>query len=903
MSKDHEIADVCSRVREFVKTCLRSMATPDLSECLSRAREHYRTFWGPHLPPLENILETVRRQLEADVRERVRRIRDPYLLSRTRQRWYDETAIQGIHWPALAEYLRREKGWDDEAVDSISASSVRVVSELGDPSAEEFDVRGLVVGYVQSGKTANMTAVIARAVDAGYNLVVVLAGLTDKLRHQTQRRLESDLIARNQHNWYPLTRGNTYDEDGRLLESGDYVGPAGRQLPRVARGVTMIAVIKKHRAQLERLAGDIRNTVSLIRNQFRMLVIDDEADQASPNAGQTGEDPTVTNRKIRELLKTLPAVSYVGYTATPFANVLINPFPPEVGPESESEDMLEDLYPRDFIISLPKPEKYFGPEEIFGRDSADEDDPGADGLPIIRDIPADEIRVLGALNEHAARIADVPELRKAIRWFLLTVAARMARGQRDAHATMLLHTSHRIADHGDLEALVRPELEHLKSNIRESGLHSELADLWDEEGGKVNPGIFGNRPLSSNEIVPHLPEAAERLSLAVENSQSERRLDYEGPPSAIIAIGGNILSRGLTLEGLSVTWFQRQPRQYDTLLQMGRWFGYREGYEDLVRLWMPNEVSEAFRQLAQVEHELREEIEEYALRGATPLDFAVRIRVIPGLAVTRRAVMRHAVDARIDYRGQHLQTIRFPRLDEARLRENWSAGSALVKDAEIAGPGFVGRAAAHRIARFLREYEVHPSHRDLSSDWLARYVEENAGAMPDWNVVVHDAGEKAIGQSSEPLGTFRPGTVRRSRLKGTRDDVADIKALMSRADVLADLPADNLPDGGWRTWDWSRLKKWREDHLGRRPLLILYPIDRRSPPLHDTPDSQRALMEAAFEVLGFGIVFPMMGIDAGNRPTRYISVNLAQTEYDVEGEAVEAPDNSDEDADRGPSGS
>jgi len=855
--------------RRTVEDHLRQQSDPDLGLAIENAREYFQV-----LGALDSeLLDKVGRDLASELQERIRQIKDPYILSQSHDTsWYDEEKHEGIHWPALSAYLHKSKGWSEEVVGSISKSSRDVVAQLGDPGTSEFDVRGLVVGYVQSGKTANMTAVISRAVDAGYNMIVVLAGTTDKLRHQTQERVESDLISRNQYNWQQLTTCNEYSSDGSLIESGDYRGQVSKKLPNIAPSVAMIAVTKKLSALLQRLIVDIKNTPAIQRNKLRMLVIDDEADQASPNSGKCDEDPTITNRRIRELLNSIPSVSYIGYTATPFANVLINPFPQNVKDEDESN--LEDLYPRSFVVSLPKPDGYFGAEQIFGRDPVDAEDDGGDGLSVIRDISKNELSNIHP-GEGGMRLDDIPTLRAAIRWFLLVVAVRICRGQSDKHTSMLVHTSHKIDDHEAIYPLIKQEVDFLKENIGAPDLLQILKDAWEDESSKVPAEEFGNDFIDFETLASFLSVAVERISIAVENSQSAERLSYEKPSSAIIAIGGNILARGLTLEGLAVTYFTRNSRQYDTLLQMGRWFGYRVGYEDLVRLWLPKSVSSAFRQLASVEHELRLEIEEYAYRKAKPIDFAVRIKTLPGLQVTARNKMRHANTANIDYRGLHLQTIRFPREDVDSLKKNWAAGSALASKAGISPRKFVGEVGVNAVVEFFREYVVHTSHRDLTSNWLEEYIRINSDVLNVWSVVVVQPADQLRPLADEALGGAVPKLVRRSRLEDTDPAVADIKALMSRADVMADVSEDLLPTkGDWKSWDWSRLKSKREELIGARPMLLLYPIDKKSIPAKTSKESKRTSLDASNDVLGVGIVFPQLGVKANSKPTKYIEVSL-----------------------------
>lgn len=862
--------------RKLVEQRLQQQSEPDLEAAIAGAKEFIQDMGDLD----EEALNKVQDALEMELRERIRQVQDPYILSKARTRWYDENAHTGDHWPALVEYLRTEKGWSEEILDPLSKSSRDVVAELGDPAEKEFDVRGVVVGHVQSGKTANMTAVIARAVDAGYNLVVVLAGTTDKLRHQTQVRLEGDLLERLNYNWYKLTKCNEYDDEGALIESGDYRGQVSRQLPGVAKDIAMIAVMKKHSSLLNRLIDDIKNSSSPLRKRLKMLIIDDEADQASPNASKHDEDPTPTNRRIRELLRALNTTSYIGYTATPFANVLINPFQEDV--KGDDEASLENLYPRDFIIALPRADAYFGAEQIFGRDPVDAEDEGGDGIDLIRHVSAPELeRLHPKVGEMS--LDDVPTLRKAIRWFVLVVAARLVRGQSDQHTSMLIHTSHKIDDHSDLHPLVDREVSFIRQNFQNPTFLGQMEELWDEESTKVNGAQFGNRKVSFADIEKKLETSVQRLWVAVENSKSDERLSYDLSPSAVIAIGGNILARGLTLEGLAVTYFTRNSRQYDTLLQMGRWFGYRAGYEDLIRLWLPKKVSDAFRQLASVEHELREEIQEYSERKARPIDFAVRIRTLPGLQVTARNKMRHSRTANIDYRGLHLQTIRFPRLDASALCANWQAASSLVSKSGITDESFVGCVDVQHIIEFFQNYVVHSSHRDLTSEWLEEYIRKNSDVLSEWSVGIIQSSGDDRPISEVPLGAVKPRLMRRSRLKNTDDDLADIKALMSRADIMADVPREQMPEGSeWRKWDWSRLKNAREQTVGPKPMLLIYPIDRASkpkPPKQAGKESSRVPLDSTHHVLGVGLVFPQLGIEANRKPTKYIQVDLRSGDF------------------------
>ncbi len=331
--------------------------------------------------------------------------------------WYFPR-LTGRHWPKLRAYLENVKGWRSGSIEGLDKASSEVVSLLWNPNLDQFRCRGLVVGHVQSGKTANMTAVMAKALDAGYNTVIVLAGLTNKLRCQTQTRLVSDLVTRNPIDWQVLSPQDV-DDDFQVPPYGGIPSHTDK---------AQLAVVKKNVSPLDRLKVAIRKTPRVALKRLRILLIDDECDQASVNAARGALDMTAINQRIRELLKMLPAVSYVGYTATPFANVLINPYPGE-------GQALDDLYPRDFITALPTPSEYFGAERLFGRVPVDPENlqPEEEGLDMIRIVPREEHQLLQPPSQQERDAFNpqlAPSLEDAVLYFLACCARSRATSQR-----------------------------------------------------------------------------------------------------------------------------------------------------------------------------------------------------------------------------------------------------------------------------------------------------------------------------------------------------------------------------------------------------------------------------------------------------------------------------------------
>ena len=341
---------------------------------------------------------------------------------------------------------------------------------------------------------------------------------------------------------------------------------------------------------------------------------------------------------------------------------------------------------------------------------------------------------------------------------------------------------------------------------------------------------------------------------------------------------------GLTLEGLVVSFFLRSSSQYDTLLQMGRWFGYRVGYEDLPRIWMTRELEDSFRALATIELEIRSDVEQYSERKVSPQEFAVRVRSIPGMAITAAAKMRHAVECDISYSGQHIQTIQFDHLNENVARANWQAATDLVSTAAGLGLRSVDddrilfqEVPRNLIVQFLRKLHIETSRNDLRTEFLRGYINGDAADLARWNVGVVTAGGDSMSEKElGPLG--RVGTVRRSRLKRNEaepqlEEPANIKALMSRADIMIDCPGVKFD----RNSTWKELKEQRRIHLeqhGDTPLLLIYPIDRVSRPKPGTTSRER--LDACADQIGIGIVFP--GSSRGAGGYYHVELNPPATE-------------------------
>jgi hypothetical protein len=370
----------------------------------------------------------------------------------------------------------------------------------------------------------------------------------------------------------------------------------------------------------------------------------------------------------------------------------------------------------------------------------------------------------------------------------------------------------------------------------------------------------------------------------MDNSSSDARLDYENGPIVAIAVGGNTLSRGLTLEGLSVSYFVRSVSAYDTLLQMGRWFGFRKGYADLPRIWMTDELADWFRHIATVEAEMRRDIDVYMTEAETPLTFAVRLRTHPAMRVTAAAKMRDAVVAASSYGGRRLQTHCF-HTGADWLCGNLAAARTLVAAVkthraridELPERGhYIFRDVPHDlVTAFLASYQFHEK-SETDGELITGYINKRvrtAGSLGRWNIAIMGQADRA----GEKLLTFAEGVtvgrIDRSRIAGTSPDFADIKTLMSRRDAAVDLAGDT------EKLTEKEIKAERKRQFPDHGLLVLYPIDKVSTPAPSK--ERREPLNAEEHVIGVGLVFPEpRGEDS--TVEKYISADLSGVQIEDE---------------------
>lgn len=790
--------------------------------------------------------------------------------------WYTGPDIDTArYWPHVREQIEAKIG---DAVEQVDKASTQVVASLRPPFTDSFDTRGLVLGYVQSGKTTNFLSVIAKAADVGYRLIIVLTGITESLRSQTQSRIEEQLV-RGTAGWHKLTSENT-DFTGHQETTGD-----NAQTILSNPHTRVLAVSKKNVTVLKKLNRFIIQAGEEVSSQCPILIIDDEADQASISVSKDPDmDPSAINAQIRQLLSH-KKTAYIAYTATPFANILVNP------------NNMEDIYPRDFIHVLPKPKGYFGTEALFGEEPRfGEEDEVANERDMIRLIPKEEADALRPPRKKKGQETlwspYVPSsLSDAIKWFILATAARRARNQ-NSHSSMLIHTAMLRDVHTATAELIEPIVIKLKQNLEAGHSWQEWKNLWEFESSAVSADDFGYENQRFEDIADFLPRVFDELTIAVDNYQSTSRLSYDGDsPLTVIAIGGNTLSRGLTLEGLICSYFVRNATVYDTLLQMGRWFGFRHGYEDLPRIWLTEELANWFQELSKVELDLRQDFSRYAKEGLSPLEFQARIRLTPGLEVTNRAKQQNVKAATVSFSGQKVQTILFKHKNKDWLSHNIDATKRLVTDLNLRqlpvlenrnGTVVYRHVPTESVLHFLNDYKIHESSAlgALGSRSLIKYIENEAKAksIREWSISFYGKQVSGKDKSSKTidLGLLKPlHLISRSQMQNSRQDTANIKTLVGSLDRLNDAGLNSeqikrvteMVDGDPRSREQVILEA-HATYLGSDVgHLAIYAIDQDSkttqPSDYKKPNGEtiegihrRKHLKADDHLIGIGLFFP-----------------------------------------------
>lgn len=820
--------------------------------------------------------------------------------------WLEDYKVSHRVWPFWDRYklyLQVQKHFNPNVVNELDDVTDSVLDKLFNPSDQKGAIckKGLVVGQVQSGKTGNYTGLICKAADAGFNMIIVLAGALEDLRCQTQGRLDEcflgfdtqyDRAFRGDGNGRWIGVGNI-DHKAQGLVANSYTTSAKNgdfkksTATSAAAGFNflspqpMLLVIKKNSRILKNLCSWLKSNKQDLDTK-KLLLIDDEADHYSINTKDAGER-TAINKGIRSLLNLFAQKAYVGYTATPFANIFI-----DINDE-------EDLFPRDFIISLPVPTNYVGPERFFGANENIDADDDPMVIPAVRTIDDYADFIPDNHQKNDDQPIDIPDsMKTAIKQFILNCAIRRVRGQEKQHNSMLIHVSRYKNWHETITELVSDEFRTYSQMIKsdDPDFLEELRSLYDYDIssksyksyhtiteivksmdiGKTDKNIFhASWDNVRNELYP----AVLKIKVKAINGDSREELNYDGgQPVSVIAVGGDKLSRGLTLEGLTVSYFLRASKMYDTLMQMGRWFGYRPGYVDLCRLYLSEEVNEWYRHVAIATKELREEFTYLYQTGGTPQHFALKVRIHPGaLKITALGKMRNADDIRVSWAG-HLTETYLMYKDEHNIKSNLSAAESLISNMgtnfEMVKDNYLWKSVDHsEITSFLNRFALPDSIVNLDLGTMIDFIEGlvRKGEYTNWNVAL-------MSLKSSPNSNYNFGhgiianlslrndshmdpnyyALKKNHIISPSDemldlDISDVDAKYAVANQLfrdrykndhPDVKDDKLPN-------LSKGKWIRDEYRSKQtPLLLIYPLSQKG---IGKPDSD-------LPIIGFAISFP-----------------------------------------------
>ncbi len=841
--------------------------------------------------------------------------------------------IEWNFWNRYISYLQKKIAPDTiNKLDNLTDDILDRIANPSTPGAR--DKRGMVVGQVQSGKTSNYTGLINKASDAGYKLIIVLAGMHDSLRSQTQIRIDEGFLGFNSQRslqysntnkigvgFYNPLDGKTnqpIDLPANALTSSHLSGDFNRRVAQSA-GIHLkssdpiVAVVKKNGSILKNLIswlavwGDKQPDGKIIIRNFPFLLIDDEADNASINVSK--EKVSAINGCIRALLSLFEQSAYVGYTATPFANIFI-PIP-----EQESVKGLDltikdyeftvgqDLFPKDFIINIPAPSNYIGPAKIFGLPALTSSDANEEPLPVIRLVKDYEAFVPDKHKKNDPLPEELPKsMKDAVKYFVLSAAARRVRKQVDVHNTMLIHVSRFIVWQDRIATLVDAELKFYQKQIelKSGNLLKELEAIWEKEFVPTTTKVIRDSHITDTEITPiawteveaEIYSAISKMEVrAVHGDKNVAGLSHHNISPldyffseqqrkflSVIAVGGNKLSRGLTLEGLTISYYLRASKMYDTLMQMGRWFGYRPGYMDLCRIFTSDELTRWYKHITIASEEMRRDFDYMYLLKKTPKEFGLKVRTHPGvLKITAANKFRYKKIMYLSYSGELEQTYQF-KLDKNKFKKNFDAAIDLIADLgkPIENPlndfnkkqKFVwsGENKFNSITSFLLKYKI--GEEVIDTNKMVDYInaQTKKGNLVNWTVALINNSTAKPEDEFEFSGlTTKVGLTDRTNISNDPNDYEVAKYnITDHRHELIDLTVEEVSSAKTQTEaDYkeegkkdipempSRKRiKWQRN--SKNGLLLIYPLNKncfRSP-------IKKTELISDVPVIGIAVSFP-----------------------------------------------
>ena len=802
-------------------------------------------------------------------------------------------------WDRYRLYLLKEKHWNGDTINELDKTTDEIMDLLGNPDREGgFLRRGLCIGDVQSGKTSTYIGLINKAADAHYRVIILLTGTIEKLRRQTQQRIDEGFIGLDSYA-FTLEKDNVRVGVGAIDDStsgwavtsttSDFNAATAKKIVGQLTNINspVIFVLKKNKSVLEKLEHWLRfyNANKVTKKiDLPMLLIDDEADNASVNTKQ--DDVTAINKGIRKLLVLFEKANYVGFTATPYANVFIDP-------DSEEEMLQHDLFPENFIYALEAPSTYIGARSIFGENAR---------YSYMLESNDDCEYALPLKHKKADELEYIPDtLKEAIAAFFIANAVRDLRGDTKTHRTMMINISRFIDVQNHITKVIDGYVRELKREIQnyyllrekalEYGSFSFIKSVYDRyfEGHSRQSEFSHLKHFTWEQIQKVLYPAIARIEVrTINGGNAPKNLNYEKyekEPDDIglrlIAVGGLSLSRGLTLEGLCTSYFYRNSSMYDTLMQMGRWFGYRRNYEDLCKVWMPELSMDWYSYISAATDELREEVKRMQNADMTPADFGLAVRSdIQGLLVTARNKMRSAKDYEtvVNLSGEVVET-KYAHSSRSVLRKNLEETETFLMelqskykvrqdDPELAlkHPQILD-VKKETVVDYLRVFSAHTLNEAtgfIIRELIEMFDEDMEGIFDRWDVLI------AGGASSNPEIPFGGLNIR--PVKRGFAYKKDTKALQMSG-KNSRLGSKDLAKGGLTRDIVAQMEEGQESEKSfsesfyfktgyrRNPLLVVYPVQLSYVPKPEDQDNEKKKAIAAaidFPVVGLSIGIPLI---------------------------------------------
>lgn len=753
--------------------------------------------------------------------------------------------IDFYFWRRFSQYLIEEKCFPPAVTRNLDDTTGEILDYAGDPLLEgSFQRRGMVVGHVQSGKTSNYSSLICKAADAGYKVIILLSGLTNSLRRQTQDRIDHAFIGQKAVFQRGINRqligaakyatrkrfpfwGTTIDQDFSLKAAQNF----GVPIQNLSEPI--IFVTKKNPSTLNNLLEWLRMFYPNGGIEHPLLLIDDEADNASVNTQAHKGEITTINQRIRAILKQFQKASYIAYTATPFANIFISP-------ETNEEMLGDDLFPRDFIKILDVPSNYVGPSRVFRED-------GDLAETMVRK-PDDYQDILPVKHKNHMPVEALPQsLIDAVQLFVLARTIRVIHGKGHAHCSMMVNVSRFNSVQGEVSDLLWEFLREISDEIRlyskaASGLQKStlLQSLRISYISEYQKKDEENELPSWDNIQTHLTEAVSTIFVKVVNMKGGG-LEYDKYERTggmhVIAVGGLALSRGLTLEGLCVSYILRNPSAYDTLMQMGRWFGYHLGYERICRLYIPDFARDYYEYITDAIEELSQEVTNMEYLGMTPKQFGLKVREHPAaIRITAANKMSGAtrINVGVSYANKHLEGHALFNSEEINQQNRQLIGvfcaqlGSPIEPEDVKAPQlFWQDVPKSKIVEFISRFRLPRNCNELyikpnKSSLALEYINDRSSELQSWDVAVVESststssdssliGSKSFFKRRRKSGALMNGG-RIFQVTGAKQRVAD------KNDAAFGLTLQQVKAV-------SRPSDWAFNSKRSRPLLLIHSFD------------------------------------------------------------------------------